>query len=390
MNKKLSLISAAVALSAASNASAQGMLSIGPRDDFETKLPFTLTVGGGIGYDSNPGAVSSNEQDSVYLQGTLGLDYNTGDRRTAYGISLEYSPFYYLDAPEGTDEFLQSARIGANWRHKASERLAFSDSLYFSYEFQPDYGIGASISRRNSQYLYGYNSFAATYAWTKRFSTVTSHTISGISYDDEAMGGEDYLSNIIGNEFRYAWSPTTTLALTYRFALTEYDNGFGDYTSHYLLTGLDHSFSPSTTGSFRVGAEIRDRDNGGSSTDPYFEGSLTHHVSKKQSLRAYTRIGFEDSDVRDSTTRYSYRVGASFQQRINTRLAGNVGAHYIHDTFEGGTSDGDNDTFALSLGLDYNIYRNLNLSTSYSFTTATGDSIDYDRHILSLGVTAQF
>src|SRR5690606_27068186 len=146
-----------------------------------------------------------------------------------------------------------------------------------------------------------------------------------------------------------------------------------------------HLFSRRTTGSFRVGAEIRDRDNGGSETNPYFEGSLTHSVAKQTNLRAYARFGFEDADVSSYTERYSYRVGASVDQRINSRLAFTGGFHYIHDEFDGGVNPFDEDVFALNVGLDYNLYRNLVLSTGYAFTiTDSGNEFrEYDRHVVT-------
>ncbi len=386
------LLSAASLAILSTSASAQGLLSLGQRDEFEKKLPFSVTVGLGAGWDSNVNLSPNVEQDSSFIKGTVIAEYSTGDRRTSYTFGLTYNPFYYTDAPDGMDEFQQSASLNLGVRHRVDPRLTISDSLYFAYEYEPNYQIGASVARRTQPYVYGYNNLNVAYAWTKRFSTVTGYTISGIDYDDSAESRENYLSHLFSQDFRYAFTKTSTGVLTYRYGLTEYDNGFGDYTAQYFLAGLDHSFSRRTVGSFRAGAEVRDRDNGGSATNPYLETSLSHSVAKQTYLRWYGRYGFEDADIGDSQERTSFRTGLSLQQTITNRLSGNIGANYIHDEFDGGLKSFNDDIVEISLGLDFSIYRKWVLNTGYSFTTTTSGvaSREYDRNILTLGMTARF
>jgi opacity protein-like surface antigen len=398
MKQKLSLLTSAALLAAASQASAQGLSSIGHNMDseFARKMPFSWYVGAMVGYDSNPLAVPNHEKSSSYISLTIGADYNTGDRkRTAIDFHISYSPLFYLDAPRGLDDYQTNARLGFDWRHRVNPRLTLTDSAYLAYEVEPDFNIGATVARRTDQYFYAYNSFAAAYAWTRRFSTVTSYTISGVSYDSNQESGEDYLTHIFANEFRYAWTRRTTAALTYRYAIGNYDNGIGDYTSQYILIGIDHRFTPRLTGSFRVGGEFRDRDFGGNESDPYFEGSLTYLVSRRTDVRAYSRIGFQDSDIIDYGKRYGYRFGVTASHRLNSRLSGNVSAHYIRDEFsQGGSSSFNEDVIALSAGVEYAIWKNVSLNAGYSFTTTNNDSPgnrpEYDRHNVQFGVNARF
>ena len=392
MKRQICLISAASLAALSASAPAQGLLSLGQRDEFEKKLPFSVTVGVGTGWDSNVNLSQDDEQESAYISAKIIAEYSTGDRRTSYSVGLTYTPQYYLDAPEGIDEYQNSASINFAFRHRATPRLTISDNLYFAYEYEPNYQIGTSVARRTQPYIYGYNNLNVAYAWTKRFSTVSGYTISGINYEDDSESGEDFISHLFSQDFRYAFTRQTTGVLTYRYGITEYDNGFGDYTSQYFLAGVDHSFSRRTVGSFRAGAEVRDRDNGGSSTNPYAEASFSHSIAKQTYIRAYGRYGFEDADIGNTTERTSLRTGVSVQQRFTNRLAGNLGANYIFDQFEGGTTDFDDNIIEVSLGLDYSVYKNLVLNTGYSFTTTSSDESnrEYDRHILSLGMTAKF
>ena len=392
MNTKLSLLTAAAVAITASQASAQGLLNIGRLDDFDRSVPLAFTVGTTVGYDTNPNSSAFDEQSSAYMGAHIGLDYNTGNRRTAYNFGLVYSPLYYFDAPTGMDDFINNVRGSFNIRHKVNPRLTISNSAYLAYEIEPNFGIGATVARRAENYLYGYDSLAVTYAWSRRFSTVSSYTIYGVSYDSEALEGESMLSHTFANEFRYAWSRTDTLALTYRFQLGDYDNGIGDFDSHFLLVGVDHRFGPRTTGSFRVGAEFRDRDNFGSNTNPYFEGSFTHSVSRRTDVRWYSRIGIENTDVSGFGDRYSYRTGLTAQHRFSSRLSGNTGLHYIHDEFDQGVGSFDEDVFAFSLGLDYVVYRNVSVNAGYSYTlSSSGNEFrDFDRHVFTAGIGARF
>lgn len=392
MKRNLSLISAASLVAISSSACAQGLLSLGQRDEFEKKLPFSLTVGAGAGWDSNVNLSPNNEQDSAYVNARMIAEYSTGDRRTSYSFGLTYNPFFYMDAPEEIDDFQQSASVSFSLRHRATSRLTISDNLYFAYEFEPNFQIGASFTRRAQPYIYGYNNLNVAYAWTKRFSTVTGYTLSGISHQDDNRDGENFISNLFSQDFRYAFTRQTTGVLTYRYGVTEYDNGFADFTSQWFLAGVDHSFSRRTTGSIRAGAEVRDRDSSGSSTNPYVESSFSHSIAKQTYVRWYGRYGFEDAEIGLSDERTSLRTGLSFQQRFTNRLAGNADLTYIFDQFKGNRTDSDDNIIAISLGLDYNLYKNLVLNTGYSFTTTSSDIVgrEYDRHILSMGLTAKF
>lgn len=359
---------------------AQGMLSLRPhKDEFEKRMPISYTVSAGAGYDSNANLSSENEESSAYANFGIGAQYNSGDRTTSYSVDASYGGFYYLDAPEGQDDFLNSARIGFNLRHKVSPRLSITDSAYVAYEFEPNYQIGAGTTRRSEPYLYGYNNLSVAYAWTRRLSTVTGYTISGIDYSD--FGGESFLSHTFSHEFRSQIGKLTTGVLEYRFATTSYDNNFGDYSSHYLLAGVDHTYSRKFYGSLRAGAEMRDRDNGGSDTAPYVEAVANYRSGEDTTLSAYLRYGYDDSSIGSYGERTSIRIGVNARHQLNNRLAGTAGLHYINDQYDASETAAsyDEDVFALSLGLEYSLYKNIALYGGYSFTTSSSGNEIRDR-----------
>jgi hypothetical protein len=381
-------------VAATGSSMAQGLLSLRPqRDVFEKRLPLSWSVAAGMGYDSNVNLSSNNEHDSLYAQAAINARYQSGDRQTSYGIDAGYSAFQFADAPANQDEFMQAFRAGVNFRHKVNPRLVITDSAYFAYEFEPNYSIGAGTTRRSEPYIYGFNNLSVAYAWSRRLSTVTGYTVSGIDYSD--FDGESFLNHTFNHEFRYQLGRATVGVLEYRLATSSYDNNFGDYSSNYFLVGVDHSLTRRLYTSLRAGAEFRDRDFGGSGTSPYVEGVLTYRASEDTTLSSYVRYGYDDSTIGFYQDRTSIRIGANVSSRLNSRTSVFAGAHYIHDVYEDSFIDAGNfedDVFALNAGVDYQIYKNVSLYAGYSFTTSSSgnDIREYDRHNMNIGLRAQF
>ncbi|MGI8605206.1 MAG: DUF5777 family beta-barrel protein [Verrucomicrobiales bacterium] len=396
MKKTASAIFAAFAVLSAVHG--QGLLSIGANHDFDAQMPFTVTVASSVGWDSNMNTSPYNEQDSGYWQNGVSVYYPMGDRRNHFMLGAHYSNIYYFDPAPEAEDIYHNARLTFDFSRDLSPRANISNSFYFSYEAEPDYLIGASANRRMNQYFYGYNNLSFTYAWTRRFSTTSSYTLSGIFYEDDVYQNEDHLSHIFGQQFRYAFSRTTTGTLDYRIQFNHYDSNSGaDSMTHYLLVGVDHSFSPLLTGSVRVGAQFRDYDNGvgGTTTAPYLEGAINYRAGKNTILRWYHWLGLDDSEFAGFGETYSYRTGLTLQHKLTEQLTGNLMLHYIHSDFSespDGLSDFADNTFAGSVGLDYRVWRNISLNANYWFTMNSSDNSDreYDRHRVSLGVTATF
>jgi opacity protein-like surface antigen len=377
-------------------ARSQGLLSIGANRDFEEKVPFSVTVASSVGYDSNMNS-SAEEHESGYWQNGVSLYFPTGDKRNHLNLGLHYSNIWYFDPAPGSDEFYNNGRVTLDFVRQISPRLLIADSLYVAYETEPDYLIGASVNRRTNQYLYGYNNFSVTYAWTQRFSTVTGHTITGIWYEDDILEGSNNLTNIFHNQFRYSLSRTTTVTLDYRYSITEYeDNPDADSQSHFILLGVDHSFSPQLAGSLRGGVQLRSYDGPLDDRDvPYVEGALNYRVGKNTTLRWYHWLGLEDQDLAGFQSGFSYRTGLTVEQRLTDRLTGSLSAHYIWQEYSEspvGLPDQTDNTFAGSVGLDYRIWRNIGLNASYWYTNVDSDSPfrEYERHRVSVGITATF
>lgn len=394
MNASLPILGALLLTAAA--ASAQGLLALRNQNNFREDQPFAWTASVNGGFDKLDYKASDIEDiDSFFISGQAGLMYGDADQRTPWNLGIEGGAMHYLDDAERYDDTYYNARVSFDIVHNASKRLKLVNNFYLAYEVEPDYAIGASTSLRNGQYLYGYENFALSYAWSERFSTTTSYTLDGIRYEDEVVSGfEDRLSHVIAQQFSYALKRTTQLVAEYRFRTTNYDSADNDFDSHYALLGVDHAWSERTSGSVRAGAELYSSDRV-EETAPYAELAVDHAVSKQTTARFYGAIGFDGAELGDYESRYSYRFGVTGTRQISDRFSLNAGAHFVHSDYDGDgetTTDVSENNVHGSLGLAYRLWHNVSMQANYSYTLLNSDDEfrEFDRSRIALGLSAQF
>ena len=384
-------------LAAASSAHAQGLLALQnnlDRQQAEEPMAYSFYLGGG--YDNLDYANSNlGDIDTPFAQAGVSATFSDIDRQTPWNLGIDAGSMYYFDSPAGVDEYSYMAKAAFNISHEASERLRFSNNFYLTYEIEPNFGLGASTARRAGQYLYGYNNFSVAYAWSERFSTTTSYTVDGIRYDDRAVGQfEDRFSHVLSQQFSYAVSKTMKAVAEYRFRTTRYQHATGaDFTSHYLLAGVDKAWSERSRGSFRAGAEMYESDRS-SKTAPYFEAAVTHSANEKTMVQVFTSVGFDGSELRNFGSRYSYRGGASATHDVSERLRVNGSVNYVYSEFDNTAADRDIKEHQInaSAGLGYRIWNNVNLDANYTYTLLSSDDEfrEYDRNRIYLGLNATF
>lgn len=382
---------------------AQGLLSLGQNRDYKENVPLTYRISAGGGYDSfsyKNSAPGLGDVNSWFYRGGVGLTYADVQRTTKWDINADFGAVRYTDKTETGDDLYYDAKAAINFSTEVTRRLSVSDSFYLTYEAEPDFAAGASIGRRAGQYLYGYNNLNVAYAWTERLSSNTGYTINGIKYmDDNTVASlEDRITHTFSEALVYKLSRTTSVSAEYRYATTNYNHQAPgvpspDYHSHFLLAGVDQAWSDTTKAGLRVGAEFYESERT-SKTAPYLEGSISHNVSRNTNVRLYGQIGFDGSELGAYDSRYSYRTGLTASNQVTRDLTATGGVHYVHSTFGGNSSvDGFSENEVnLSLGVNYNITRNVGIEAGYSYTTISSDIDirDYDRHHVNVGLNATF
>ncbi len=295
--------------------------------------------------------------------------------------------------------------LGFNITHRATPRLTLSASVYASYQTQPNFdtfnAITLSVSNQNQNFFYTINRFSAGYAWTPRFSTLTSYSLGAVFYENDAVADyENRFEHTFGNEFRFLVAPTTTAVFDYRLGIIDYtDDSNRDSISNYFLAGVDHSFSPRFNVSFRGGVEIRnfDGDVGGedSRVAPYGELTLTYALAQSTSLTWSNRVGLGQPDAPESFSAMSYRTALGVRHNFTSRISAGLNVAYQYDNNYGsfGISGFDQQFFDLSLGVRYAINRNWALDAGYQHTQSAADESllrDYSRNRYYAGATFTF
>lgn len=348
------------------------------------------------GYDDNVFTSSTNRVSSAFTQADLNTFADLGNERTMFTIGLGLGAYWYYDRPGKKVDW--SDNISINFSHKVNERLTLGINNYTAYQVEPQYDLDVAQNRRNGQYLYTTTNINATYQWTRRFSTVTGYSVTGIFYEDAtAKIVNDYVQQTFSNQFRYLLLPTTTLVAEYRFGMVNYlyQNDRNTITN-YILVGADHTFSPKLSATFRVGGQIQDQDVGGTSTSPYGELNVTYNYQRYSNIHFYLNYGFQYSNLALNQNDKALRTGITINHGFTPKLTANLGFYYQHDDYsETNNTPGSaytEDTLDLNTGLRYQITPKLSLDLNYTLTELLSDhaGLGYHRNTVSVGATYTF
>jgi hypothetical protein len=378
-----------------------------------SSFPFHVSVSVRGGYDDNVNRSTFDTQESWFTSASVGLNYEFGSPRTRVTLTSGAGVTYYFDRDDDEfagdfDDYDFNVFVGASITHKATPRLTLSANLYASYQSQPDFqsfnASTISINRQSQDFFFSVNRFSVAYLWTPRFSTNTSYTLGIINYDNAVVSRfEDRLEHTIGNEFRFLVWPTTTVIGEYRFGMVDYtDNDDRSSTSHFLLAGFDHSFSPRFNMSARAGVEFRNYDDDftggrveGSRTHPYAESTLNYAIAQRTSISWTNRYSLEQPDVPEAFSRSTYRTSISLKHNFTARITAGLNVAYQHDENDGSFGIGgfSEDAIDIWLSVRYAINRNFAIDAGYQRTEVFSDEAlfrEFSRNRYYVGGTFTF
>ena len=361
-----------------------------------TPIKIYATISGG--YDDNVNTLSANKQSSAFTNANVILDYTFGDPRLQVTLNAGAGGTYYYSqiSNQNYDIDLKGAFAIT---YKASPRLTLGSSVLVEYLTEPSFQYPGGINSRNGNYLYSTDKLFLQYAWTQRFATKTSYNFEAFNYDNNAIGAfSNRVSNIFGNEFRFQWVPTTSLIAEYRYGIVSYENSSLDSTTHYALAGIDHTFNPRLSATFRGGAEFRSYDSDGDRTAPYFEGNVNYALGRRTSVSWTNRYGIEEPDVPGSQSRTTFRSGLQTAFNLTSRTSAAVELYYVHDDFHSLTSGlittpaFSENTFDAGITLRYGITGLLGVQVGYHYTDVSSDAAfrEYSRNRVFAGLNVTF
>ena len=135
----------------------------------------------------------------------------------------------------------------------------------------------------------------------------------------------------------------------------------------------------------------------GNRTAPHVEAALNYHARANTTFRFYYSSGLEDTGSAGVQSSFSRRTGLSVTQRLARGLSFDAAVNYVNSDYTRGgegIDDREEDTIYLSAGLNYSrhLWRRLYMNANYTFSTVSSDDpfSEYERHRVSLGVSATF
>lgn len=349
----------------------------------------TLTISVVGGYDDNINTTSTAGGSSLYTNENATLSYTFGTPRTLLALETGGGVTYYFD--QATDR--TNAYFTLSLTHKQTARLTLSLLAYASYQTEPDFSTSLSASRQLGSFLHSNDKASVTYSWTPRFSTVTSYTLGVLKYYSSAGSLQNRMEHTFAQELRYLVWPTTTGIGEYRYKIIDYESAPLNSTTHFLLAGLDHTFTPLVNASVRGGVELRSSENNGNQASPYFESTLNYVFGSTASLRWINRYSIEEGDASGASSSPAFRTGLDFHYRFTPRVSGSLALNYIHrNGGSGGSSSSTGDDLDIAPSLRYAITRRLGVNVGYHYTQAESGSTlgSYSRNRYFAGLNYRF
>lgn len=350
------------------------------------------------GYDDNV----NNRQDgngSAFVNGNLFGSYFVATPRTRLELHFGGGVNYYPDLGNETD---YNASLGLNLQHRFTPRLSLSIRLLSTYRKEPDFSLNTGIDRRTGYFFYTNLRLNATYLWTARFSTATSYTFNTLLHEggnsssdngNSRNGVRDRATNTFGNEFRYLLLPTTTGVIEYRVQFASYQASEFDSVTHYVLLGVNHTFTPALSTSVRAGGQYRVTDMS-DSLSPYFEGSLTYVLNASSVLSWVAQYGIQEGALVGEDKRENFHTGVNLNYRWTARISSRFGVFYDHNdrTSSNSSADRSDDVIHFNLSGRYAINRFWSVEAGYNYTQVMSDASvsSYSRNRAYLGVSVGF
>ena len=345
---------------------------------FSQPRGLTLSTSVVGGYNDNVNAStgastsSTGGSGSLYTSDNASLSYTFGTPRTHVSLTTGGGVTYYFDRPAAG--YNPTGYLGLSLTHKPSERMTLSLSVFASYQSQPDLSTNLGSNQQLGSFIHSTDTISLAYSWTPRFSTVTSYTLDLLNYFSSAGSLLNRMDDTFGEQFRYLLWPTTAGVAEYRYKIIDYESAPLDSTTHFLLAGLDHTFTPRLNGTFRGGVELRSSESNGFQASPYFQSALTYILHNGFVIWTNS-YSIEESNTVGVSSASAFRTGLTLNYGLTRRLSGNLALFYVSGGNQsGGTSSSSGNTIDISPSLRYLITRRLSANVGYHYTSGSGSN----------------
>ena len=365
-----------------------------PIPDQEQGKALTVSIEGGISYNSNIFGAATDPISSMVYELSPKLTFNTpgGSNDTFYTGEIHPTLDYFDNRP-GTKEVYGIAADG-RIAHSFSAASVLMVSDAYSYDQNPEAILnGAPL---NTDQTIQSNEFNARYSFspTEKLGLVVKARSLYFDYINTILGDElNRFENLYGLEADFALLPEFKLAGEYRHEDVDYRSGPSGKNKHsdFLMAGFDYSVGPQLSASVRLGGEFRHRAGLSDETTPYVEVSGKYDYAKGSFVSVgYTYSLEETSDPTRFSDERVNKVFVNLQHAFTALIVGSASLDYEPSTLHGlpGTPDVSEDTTRAGLALTYLPNRNWSVTASYDYDFVDSGLSDRGLNRSRLGVSA--
>jgi hypothetical protein len=389
-------------------------------------------------YDDNY-AVAHNKTGSFGFEVSPSISVNKSFQQTDIGIRYTFGMYYYVQRADNGIDPLDYTHQGDFWLdHAFSERvkLNITDTIVMAQD--PELLQGGTTVRANGNNIVNHAKATLTSQWTRQFSTATHYSINTVNYENG--GTTNTPANVnpdnaallnrveqnIGTDFQWQYTEETMAFIGYAYSWVQYIGnseisqqatilpGSGkivNYWSnarnsrtHYGYVGLSQVFTPSLSGTFRVGASYTDIYNDPvsdyNSTAPYADINLTYTYA----AGSYVQVGFtQDQNATDVVAPGSNYQLTQYQEtsvlythlthQFDPKLSASLTGQYQHSIYKDGAYNGTGDnSIDTGVNFNYQINRHFSANTGYNFSElfSSVNGRANSRNVVYLGLGANY
>jgi predicted porin len=355
----------------------------------------TVSVRGGLSYDSNLFGAAKGEIDSMIWELAPKAAYNASVTDQTF-ISASYSLTLSEFSDRPGDKLLDSHDVALRFAHAFSQTSNLDINEVYMMSRNPE-SLLAGIPLSPDQ-SFGRNQLDARYVrplTPKVGLTVKARTVN-YDYRTASLGRSlDRTENLYGLSGDYAILPELKAVGEYR-RQDVYYRKLGETknkASDFFMGGLDYTIAKKMTLTSRVGAESRRRAAESDTTVPYAEFSMKYDYTETSFLTGgYAYTLDETSDTIRFTDAKINRFFVNVQHSFTALIVGSASLGWEPSQLQGrrGITNIDENTTRFGVALSYLPRKNWSISVSYDYDRVSSDDAARDLRRNRAGLSSTY
>lgn len=356
---------------------------------------FTVSVKGGVTYDSNIFGAGSGGIDSYVYNLSPKLAYNASvTDQTFASASYNLSLDVFTDRP-GSKE-LASHTLSGRVAHQFTKVTTLDLTETYLIQRNPEALLaGLPVNSDQSSRI---NEINGTFRTTlgPKLKVTAKTRLARYQFDNAKLGANlDRAENIYGLAGSLEFLPKISLTGEYRHQTVDYRSGGStkDKQSNYFMAGADYEVAEKISASGRVGFERRTRASERGTTSPYVELTWRYDYAEGSFASAGAMYALEEaSNVAVYTDTQVNRYFVNVQHAVTPAIAASVSLTFEPSVLRGrrGSPDADDQTFRAGTALTWIGRKNWTASLTYDLDNVASDDNSRDMHRSRWGVSGAY